>query len=159
MRGQVENSIVAHDGKRGHYGRIGNRISRLCGCALIKFAFVDYRVFERADGQVVQVSSSIVLFKDQTFSGSFPLLNLGKRKTDPASKPAMALVSVSHPQSLSGVSIAAMQDVTRMKLAFQEFYTSCFYPSASDVEKYYRLQLSRSTRHLRPKYLLRTSIP
>jgi len=44
------------------------------------------------------------------------------------SKPAMALVSVSHPQSLSGVSIAAMQDVTRMKLAFQEFYTSCSYP-------------------------------
>ena len=75
------------------------------------------------------------------------------------SKPAMALVSVSHPQSLSGVSIAAMQDVTRMKLAFQEFYTSCFYPSASDVEKYYRLQLSRSTRHLRPECLLRTSIP
>jgi len=44
VREQEGNSIVVHGGTKGRYSVIGNSISGLCGCALIKLVFVDHRV-------------------------------------------------------------------------------------------------------------------
>ena len=41
MKEQVRKPIVAHDGKKEQHGGIGNLISGLCGCALVRFVFVD----------------------------------------------------------------------------------------------------------------------
>ena len=73
MRGRVAiaDSIVAHDGTNGCLGGVGNCISGLCGCAFIKFVLVDCLV----DVQVVQLSSSPVLFINRGISRSSSLLS------------------------------------------------------------------------------------